>query len=235
MDYHSIGMGVFERVARVREQIAQAALHSGRPPNEIRILAATKGRNVAEILAAIEAGIDLIGENTIQEALAKFEFLPKDLERHMIGTLQRGKVRTAVRLFHMIESVDSFELAEEIDRECARLARKEPYPILIEVNPAGEATKRGVPPEGVKPLIRKIAGLKHVHVEGLMAMMPYEDPEKLRPYFRMMRELFESLRGHEGTEMRRLSMGMSHDYVVAVEEGANLVRLGTVLFGPRGE
>jgi len=228
-------VGISERICQVRKEIAEAAERSGHSPDEIRILAATKGRNVAEILEAVRAGIDLVGENTIQEALAKFEFLPKDLERHMIGTLQRGKVRTAVRLFHMIESVNSLELAEAIERECARLGRKEPYPILIEVNPAGEGTKLGLSPEEVEPLIKEISKLEHVRIKGLMAMMPYEDPEKLRPYFRMMRELFESLRGHEGVEMRWLSMGMSHDYVVAVEEGANLVRLGTAIFGPREE
>jgi hypothetical protein len=153
----------------------------------------------------------------------------------MIGTLQRGKVKAAVRLFHMIESVNSLELAREIDREVAKLGRGKPYPALVEVNPAGEETKRGVLPDEVEPLIKQIAHLKHVQVQGLMAMMPYDDPEKLRPYFRLMKELFDSLKGLqlENVEMRWLSMGMSHDYVVAVEEGANLVRLGTALFGPR--
>jgi hypothetical protein len=226
-------MEVSERIRRVQERIAQAAERVGRSPDDIRILAATKGRTVAEILEALQAGIDLIGENTVQEALAKFEFLPKELEKHMIGTLQRGKVKAAVRLFHMIESVNSLELAEEIDQEAAKRNREGPYPVLIEVNPAGEETKRGVSPEDVMPLIDEISKLEHIRVEGLMAMMPYDDPESLRPYFRMMKKLFDSLQGREGIEMRWLSMGMSHDYVIAVEEGANLVRLGTALFGPR--
>ena len=220
-------------VREVRHNIACAAERVGRSPDEIRILAATKGRTVAEILEALQAGIDLIGENTVQEALAKFEFLLREIEKHMIGTLQRGKVKAAVRLFDVIESVNSLELAEEIDREAAKRNLEEPYPVLIEVNPAGEATKRGVPPETVESLIDEISKLEHIRVEGLMAMMPYDEPEKLRPHFREMRELFDLLRGCAGVEMRWLSMGMSHDYVIAVEEGANLVRLGTALFGPR--
>jgi pyridoxal phosphate enzyme (YggS family) len=182
-----------DRVREVRHNIAQAAERVGRSPDEIHILAATKGRTVAEILEALQAGVDLIGENTVQEALAKFEFLPKELEKHMIGTLQQGKVKAAVRLFHMIESVNSLKLAEEIDQEAAKLTREGPYPVLIEVNPAGEETKRGVPPGDVVPLIDKISRLEHIRVEGLMAMMPYAEPESLRPYFRMMKKLFDSL------------------------------------------
>jgi pyridoxal phosphate enzyme (YggS family) len=224
-------MEVPERLAQVREQIARAAERAGRSPDEIRVLAATKGRSVAEILEAIRAGIDLIGENTVQEALSKFEFIPPKVERHMIGTLQLNKVKTVVKLFDMIESVDSLELACEIDRQAQKAGK--PFPVLIEVNPAGEVTKRGLAPEGVEELLDRIRSFEYVRVKGLMAMMPYDDPERLRPYFRVMRELFESLKGREGVEMEWLSMGMSHDYEVAVEEGANLVRLGTCLFGPR--
>jgi hypothetical protein len=231
-------MSVAERVDLARERIARAAERAGRPPQDVRILAATKGRSVAEILEAIRAGIDLIGENTLQEALRKFEFLPKELEKHMIGTLQLNKVRAAVKLFHAVQSVNSWELAQALDREVARI-QQEPYPIFIEVNPAGEATKRGLPPEAVEPLVERIQRLERLRVVGLMAMMPYQDPESLRPHFRAMRELFEHLRqqaqrkGQPRVEMRWLSMGMSHDFEVAVEEGANMVRLGTVLFGPR--
>ena len=234
-----VGPSVRERVEHVRERIARAVERAGRAPDEVRVLAATKGRSVAEILEAIRAGIDLIGENTVQEALAKFEFLPEALEKHMIGTLQLNKVKVAVRLFHGVESVNSLELARAIDREVAKLRRAEPYPVLVEVNPAGEATKRGLPPEAVEPLIEQLSRLERVRVEGLMAMVPYDDPERLRPHFRLMRELFDSLgrearrQGWKNVEMRWLSMGTSNDFEVAVEEGANLVRLGTVLFGPR--
>ena len=232
-------MGVTERIRRVQEKIAQAAERAGRSPKDVRILAATKGRSVAEILEALKAGIDLIGENAVQEALAKFEFLPPELEKHMIGTLQLNKVKAAVRLFHAVQSVDSLELAQALDRELSRSRREEPYPVLLEVNPAGEATKRGLPPDSVEPLVEEMQSLEHVRVVGLMAMMPYQDPETLRPHFRTMRQLFEHLRqqtqrkGWPHVEMRWLSMGMSHDFEVAVEEGANMVRLGTVLFGPR--
>jgi len=224
-------MEIGNRLFEVRRRIAEAAQRAGRSPDEVRILAATKDRSVAEILEALRAGIDLIGENTVQEALAKFEFLPPNVEKHMIGTLQLNKVKTAIKLFDLIESVDSFELAAEIDRQARRTGR--PFPVLIEVNPAGEETKRGLAPERVEELIDQLRTLEYVRVKGLMAMMPYDDPERLRPHFREMRGLFESLKGREGVEMEWLSMGMSHDYVVAVEEGANLVRLGTCLFGPR--
>lgn len=223
---------IHERVRHTQDEIAQAARRAGRSLDDIRILAATKGRSVAEILAAIEAGISLIGENTVQEALEKFEFLPKGLEKHMIGTLQLNKVKTALKLFDLIQSVDSLELAYKIDREASKLGRV--FPIFIEVNVAGEASKRGIAPEEVQALLDKMSGLKFVRVEGLMAMMPYsEDPEELRPYFRQMKGLYDSLKGRGNIEMRWLSMGMSNDYVVAVEEGANLVRLGTALFGKR--
>lgn len=223
-------MDVAERVSHVRERIAQAAERAGRSPDEMRILAATKGRSVAEILAAVEAGIELIGENTIQEALSKFEFLPPKLERHMIGTLQINKAKTAVRLFDMIESVNSFELAQEIERHAQHL---EPYPVLVEVNPAGEETKRGVALEEVKGLFARLNALEHIHVRGLMAMMPYtENPEEVRPCFQQMKTLFDELNEGSG-RMTILSMGMSHDYEIAVEEGATLLRLGTCLFGPR--
>jgi len=239
LSYHTMIMSITERVHLARERIARAAERAGRSPQDVRILAATKGRSVAEILEALKAGIDLIGENTVQEALGKFEFLPQELEKHMIGTLQLNKVKAAVKLFHAIQSVDSWELARALDRELSRIEREEPYSIFLEVNPAGEETKRGLPPDQVEPLIEQIQDLQNVRVVGLMAMMPYQDPETLRPHFRAMRELFEHLhqqarqKGWARVEMRWLSMGMSHDFEVAVEEGANLVRLGTVLFGPR--
>jgi hypothetical protein len=144
-------------VARLREEVFEAAIASGRRPEEIRILAATKNRNASEILAAVSAGIDLVGENTVQEALKKFEFLPEGVERHMIGHLQLNKVKPAVKLFDMIQSVDSFELASKINLYALTLKKK--MPILIEVNPSGEGSKYGVALEDVLPLVDKIKDL----------------------------------------------------------------------------
>ncbi len=222
---------ISERVLALRQKIAQAAERAGRSPYEIRILAATKGRSVAEILAAVAAGIELIGENTVQEALSKFEFLPKSLEKHMIGTLQLNKVKAAVKLFDMIQSVDSLKLAQEIDKAAGKLRKI--LPVLLEVNPAGEASKRGLSPEEIPALLDQMGSLEFVRVEGLMAMMPYsEHPEELRPHFRLMKQLFDELKRTNGA-LQWLSMGMSQDFLIAVEEGANLLRLGTVIFGLR--
>ena len=225
-------MEIEVRIDEVRARIQEAAARVGREASEIRILAAAKNREVREIMAAVNAGIDLIGENTVQEALGKFEFLPDDLERHLIGTLQPNKVKAAVQLFDAVQSVTSWELAEAIDRQAAGLDAA--YPVLIEVNPADEATKRGLSIDDARSLASEVRELENLRVDGLMAMMPYaEDLETLRPHFRAMKTLFDSLNDRWDLEMRTLSMGMTHDYAIAVEEGATMVRLGTCLFGPR--
>jgi len=225
-------MSVEDRLRDVRAHIERAAERSGHDPDAIRILAATKSRNVGEIMTAVEAGIDLIGENTVQEALEKFEFLPQDLERHMIGTLQPNKVKAAVRLFDGIQSVTSWELADAIDRQAQRLDAR--YPVLVEVNPAEESSKRGLAIAEARDLALEMATLDQLRLDGLMAMMPdAEDLEHLRPYFQAMKRLFDTLNDQRDLEMTTLSMGMTHDYALAVEEGATMVRLGTSLFGPR--
>lgn len=199
-------------------------------PDEVRILAATKGRNVAEIKAAIEAEIRIIGENTVQEALSKFEFLPPNIEKHFIGHLQLNKVKTAVKLFDVVESVDSLELAHEISKESQKLNKR--MPILLQINPAGEAGKHGFKPEELLYIAEQMAKLPDIEIWGLMAIMPYQDPETLRPYFRQMKMLFEQLKSTPNVKMNYLSMGMSNDFQIAIEEGANLIRIGTALFGP---
>jgi len=232
LPYHLLVMTVEQRIQNVQSEIQEAAEHAGRDPNGVRILAATKNRNVREIMAAVNAGIDLIGENTVQEALGKFEFLPDELERHMIGTLQPNKAKSAVRLFDCIQSVTSWELAQEIDRHAQGI--NAPYPVLIEINPAGEASKRGLSLDDARDLASEIRQLERLQLEGLMAMMPYaEDLEALRSRFRAMKTLFDALNDQFDLEMTTLSMGMTHDYAIAVEEGSTMVRLGTCLFGPR--
>lgn len=206
-------------------------------PDDVIVVAAAKGRTQAEVEAAIDAGITNVGHNYVQEA--RQMLTPALRERaswHMIGHLQRNKVNWAVRLFDMIETLDSVELAQDIDRRCAR--RGITMPVLIEINSGREARKTGVLPEKLDDLVDAVAGLEHVDIQGLMTMGPrFGDPEKARPYFRATRDAFERLSGLglPGVMMRILSMGMSNSYLVAIEEGANMVRIGSKLFGVRVE
>ena len=207
---------------------------AGIPPHA-SVLAAAKRRSVDEIRAAIEGGIRLVGQNYVQEARRAIEALGRDAaEWHMIGHLQRNKAKDAVRLFDAIETVDSIRLAEAIDRESAKIGRI--MPILIEINSAREPQKSGVSPEEAPDLIREIAALPSIRIEGLMTMGPLvDDPEEIRPYFAETKQRFDEIAGLRipNVEMRVLSMGMSDSFGIAIEEGASMVRLGTVLFGPR--
>lgn len=203
------------------------------PPN-VRVVAAAKTRTPQEIEAAVEAGIAMIGENYVKEAQAAVEVIGRRVQWHMIGHLQRNKVRQAVDLFDMIETVDSLRLAKEIEKCCARIGKV--MPVLIEVNSGREPQKTGVLPEEIENLLRGTADLEHLNIKGLMTMGPtFGDPEAARPYFRATRELFDALSvlRLSNVNLSILSMGMSNSYRVAVEEGANLIRLGTKIFGER--
>jgi len=200
-------------------------------PDYVTIVAAAKSRTAAEVREVIEAGAEIIGENYVQEAERKFREIGNRVRWHMIGHLQRNKVKKALQIFDCIQTVDSVRLAREIDKRATRVV-----PVFIEVNIGGEETKFGVPPEGVLDLIQEISILQNIRVEGLMTMEPYfEDPERARPYFKRMRRLFEEIKAQNipGVEMKVLSMGMTNSYRVAVEEGSNMVRIGTAIFGPR--
>jgi pyridoxal phosphate enzyme (YggS family) len=213
-----------ENIARILEEI---------PPG-VEVVAATKSRSVEEIREAIAAGIGAVGENYIKEAEEKFGVLGNTVKWHMIGHLQKNKVRKAVRIFDLIETVDSLELAGLINTEAERLGKT--MPILIEVNSGREAQKQGVLPEQVYDLCREIPNYRSLKLAGLMTMGPQAaDPEQIRSSFRATRELFGNIRGRLGNSQtfRYLSMGMSGSYRVAIEEGANIIRLGTILFGPR--
>lgn len=203
-------------------------------PEEVELVAATKTRSVEEILEAIEAGVGIIGENYVQEAEDKFKIIGKKVKWHMIGHLQKNKVKKAVEIFDMIETVDSFKLAKEINK----IAEKKGiiFPVLIEINSAKEEQKSGVLPDMVEELIKQMENLKNIKIEGLMTMGPFvENPESIRPYFKLTREIFEKLKEKQfpDVEMKYLSMGMTDTWKIAVEEGANLVRIGTGIFGPR--
>ena len=196
--------------------------------------AAAKTRSADEVRAAIDAGIRVLGYNYVQEAEAIQADIRADVRWHMIGHLQKNKVKKAVELFDMIETVDSVKLARRLSRVCEQAGK--PMPVLIEVNSGREENKNGVLPEDVESLARSIDTLPAVQLQGLMTMGPWvDDPEELRPYFKLTREIFDHLTALklQNFTMQYLSMGMSDSYHIAIEEGANIVRLGTVLFGPR--
>lgn len=229
-------MGLKERIESVLEKIEKAAAKSGRKLNDITLVAVTKTVPVEKIKEAYNLGIKIFGENRVQEARWKIEQLKDlDIEWHMIGHLQRNKAKYAVRLFSMIQSVDSYELACELEKRAFLYNIKE-VPVLIEVKISPEETKFGIPPEGVPPLIERISKeLKRVKIKGLMTIAPFVPAEETRPYFQKVKRLFDDLDALDfpGVEMRYLSMGMSNDFEVAIEEGANMVRIGTAIFGPR--
>jgi pyridoxal phosphate enzyme (YggS family) len=203
-------------------------------PEGVALVAAAKTRTPGEILEAIDAGVSIIGENYVQEAEAAYAVMGRRAQWHFIGHLQRNKVKKAVSLFDMIETVDSYELAQEIDKRCREISKV--MPVLVEVNIGSEPQKAGVLPENTEPLLREMAALPNVKVMGLMTMGPLAgDPEDSRPFFRAMKKLFDRMKGLSiaNVEMKHLSMGMSHSYRIAPEEGATMVRIGTRIFGER--
>ena len=217
------------------ERIALAAAKAGRQARQVRLLAASKSQSLDAIRAAVRAGIALIGENYVQEAKEKkHQLSDARVEWHMIGHLQRNKAQAALALFDVIESLDNLALMRELDKEAAK--RNITARTFVEVNLAGEESKTGIARENVAGFLEQIAELGHVKVEGLMTVPPFrEDPEDVRPYFRELREMRDSLNSLNlpNIKLKELSMGMSHDFTVAIEEGATIVRVGTTLFGPR--
>jgi len=210
-------------------------------PEGVLLVGAAKMRTPDEARAAIEAGLPAIGHNYIQQAEAMREVLSEcqaqregRVRWHLIGHLQRNKARKAVALFDIIETIDSARIARAVDSHCAAVGKI--MPVLIEINSGRESNKTGVAPERAEELAREIGGLEHLRLHGLMTMGPrFGNPEDARPYFRLTKELFDNLSSGdlEGGEMRYLSMGMSNSYRIAIEEGANIVRIGTTLFGER--
>jgi len=204
-------------------------------PNGIELVAAAKRRSGEEILQAVEAGVKIVGENYVQEAKRAYEVVGEKVEWHFIGTLQRHNVRRKmVEMFDMIESVDSLEIAKEIDRRCAQIGKV--MPVLIEINSGREEQKSGVFPEEAEQLVRDVSNLGNIKVMGLMTMGPrFGNPEDARPYFVETRKIFERIKGLDlpNVEMKYLSMGMTNSYRIAIEEGANIIRIGTKIFGER--
>lgn len=217
---------IAENLAKIRAAV---------PADAVAIVAVTKTQSPENVREAFQAGLSVMGENRVQEADGKIAALSDlPLEWHLVGHLQSNKVKQAVAMFSLIHSVDSLRLAQEIDR-CAERAGKR-QDILLQVNVAGESTKSGIDPEQAGELAAAIDALPHLRLCGLMTIAPfYDDPEQARPVFREMRRIFESLKSlvHHPEWFRWLSMGMTHDYRVAVQEGANMIRIGTGLFGER--
>lgn len=225
-----------ERLAGVRRRIERSARKAGRDPSEVRLIAVSKTHPPELLLRAISAGATDLGENRVQEADAKIREVGRDRVRwHLIGHLQANKARRAVQLFDLIHSLDSPALAQRLDRLCEEAGRDE-LPVLIQVDLGDEATKSGVSEDGLNELAETIVACRRLRLAGLMALPPFfEDAEQVRPFFRRLRELRDQFgeRGSFGAARGELSMGMSHDYEVAIEEGATMVRVGTAIFGAR--
>jgi PLP dependent protein len=225
------------RVADVRDRVARAAERAGRNGGDVKLVAVSKTHPAERISAAAALGLNVFGENKVQEAEVKISRLGSGFaEWHLIGRLQSNKARKAVRLFDVIQTVDSVELARRLDRICGEEGRDE-LRVFIEVDLAGEAAKAGVSESGLVAVVDEVLVGRHLKLIGLMALPPYfEDAEKVRPYFARLRQVGERLAGQDIFSGGRceLSMGMSHDFEVAIEEGATLVRIGTSIFGERG-
>lgn len=225
-------MNLEENLRILEERVKSACNRAGRNRGQIEVVAVSKTHAPETVRAAARLGLRVFGENKVQEARAKIPEAGDSLRWDMIGHLQTNKAREAVRLFELIHSVDSQRLAEALDAEAAKLGKHQR--VLLEVNVSGEKSKFGIPPEELATILRQVNALPHIAVEGLMTMAPYsDDPEKSRPYFRQLRRLRDETCESTGIPLPHLSMGMTGDFEVAIEEGSTLVRIGTAIFGER--
>lgn len=216
----------------INKKIKKAALRADRNPEEIKLVAVAKTATIEQIEEAIKAGVKIIGENKVQEAKEKYQIITADIEWHLVGHLQTNKVKYAVEIFDCIHSVDSIKLAEEIDKRSLQFGKT--TNVLVEVNVSGEETKCGIKPEEVEPFLKELSKFSRIRVRGLMTIAPIvEDKEEVRPYFSKLRELSKEIKSKniKNVRMDYLSMGMSEDFEIAIEEGANMVRIGRGIFG----
>ncbi len=231
-------MEIPSRLAAIRKRMESACRRSGRATTDVTLVAVAKTRTPAEVVRAVEAGVSDFGENRVQEAETKIPAIGAVETRegapprwHLVGHLQKNKVKKAVALFDRIHSLDSVELGHRIDRAAEEIGKVQP--VLVQVDLASEPTKFGLPETELLPALESLTGLRRIRVDGLMVLPPLvPDPEAVRPYFRRLRELGAAAFGR-GLAGQELSMGMSHDFEVAIEEGATFIRVGTALFGPR--
>jgi pyridoxal phosphate enzyme (YggS family) len=225
-------MDLAENLEAIQRRMAAACARVGRSPGTVTLIAVSKGQPPEAVAEAARLGLTLFGENKVQEAKAKIPLCPSRLHWHLIGHLQTNKCRDAVGMFEMIQSVDSLHLAEEINQRAEQAAKT--IPILLEVNAAGEASKSGYSPERLLAEFSQINALPRLEIHGLMSVPPWTpNPEKTRPLFRQLRELKDQCEQLLGAPLPSLSMGMTGDFEVAIEEGATMVRIGTGLFGAR--
>ncbi len=227
-------MPIADNFNAIMSRIAAAAKRSGREPSSVKLIVVTKTVDVERIQKAVSAGATILGENRVQEAKEKIEKLGPVAQWHLIGRLQTNKAKYAVKLFNLIHSVDSLELAHELDKQAVKFGKIQD--VLIEVSIAGEVRKAGVAMQDVVAFVREAAMLKNISIKGLMTIPPLlDDPEAVRPYFRMLRELAVNIAKENipRLSMQEFSMGMSGDFEVAIEEGATMVRVGTAIFGGR--
>ncbi|MBO8129356.1 MAG: YggS family pyridoxal phosphate-dependent enzyme [Peptococcaceae bacterium] len=222
---------IHNRLYKVRQRIAAAAYRVGRNPEDITLIAVTKTVDTEAIWNIYKLGIRDVGENRVQEFRAKYAKVPAALRWHFIGHLQRNKVKHLVGRIFLLHSLDRMSLAEEISRRAMK--QQAVVRSLVQVNVSGETTKSGLAPDEVPSFCKEVAGLPGLQVEGLMTIAPYGPSEQARPVFRELKELARKVDDEAGVTMRYLSMGMSNDFEVAVEEGANILRIGTAIFGPR--
>lgn len=228
---HSVEIDLSQNIRNVLQRMAAAAERRGLRADDIALVAVTKTVSTDRINQAIEHGITIIGENKVQEARDKFDYINQPVKKHMIGHLQRNKVKYAVQLFDMIQSVDSLRLAEEIN-----LRTQTRMPILIEVNTSGESSKFGCLPQEAINLMRQISNMPNLELKGFMTIGIFsDDAEKVRYCFKTLKQVYDKAQELDlpNTEISILSMGMSSDFEIAIEEGANMVRIGTAIFGPR--
>jgi hypothetical protein len=233
MSHEASRSTIAENIAKVRERLADACRRAGRSPDQVTLIAVSKTKPLDAIAAAAACGLHDFGENRVQEALTKIPHAPPQLRWHLIGHLQSNKAKPAVEHFHLIHTVDSPALAQRLDRLAQE--RQKTQPVLLQVKLGDEATKAGVEPAALPALYAAVRDLPHLRVRGLMTIPPFcPDPEAVRPYFRHLRELRDALQAaFPSDDLPELSMGMSHDFEVAVEEGATLIRVGTAIFGDR--
>ena len=223
---------IAENLSRVRGRIAAACARAGRLPESVRLVAVSKTYGPEAVREAAAAGQGIFGENRVQEAAAKMPECPGNLRWHLVGRLQSNKAGLAARLFDWVHSVDSAKLLEALDRHAAEAGRR--IDVLVQVNVSGERSKAGLAPGAALEVLARAEGLRHVQVRGLMTIPPAaEDPEKARAHFRALRELRDGWAAETGLDLAELSMGMTHDMDVAIEEGATFVRVGTGIFGAR--
>lgn len=230
------GTQIFENIRIICGRISHAAIRAGRKPEDIKLIAVTKTISIQQIKEAIDAGLKILGESKVQEAQKKvtsdeLRVMSNGIQWHLIGHLQKNKAKTAVELFEMIHSVDSFELAEIADKHAEKAGKTQR--ILLQVKLSDETSKYGILKDNLSELIREISGLKNLRIEGLMTIPPFfENPENARPYFNELRALRDKAE-IMGFYFPELSMGMTNDFEVAIEEGATMVRIGTAIFGER--